>query len=440
MIDELRLCVPRDTWWEADCEKHLLPGAWYLLHTINYRRQGWHTDDDGFVALKCEYLRRLVGRSFSDIRTALVSLGVVEWDRQYFRGARSMRYRITPAHSQSKIVVCSDRPLLTRVRRVLESEDRRLLPVHRWLKSKLQTLQLNTDHAQSIVAGIFPSPDSPLNAHEYQSLLMDQIMVLAGQITSADVPLTRDDYGRVHTPLTRLPKLLRRCVASSEGRLIAIDLANSQPLFAGVVAAKYLITTKQSRWRLRRWTPPTKPYGSTGQPTPQGPRPRITMSATSQLQPPNRAYGDPSARPDDLVEYMRLCQRGRLYDDLQPPGIDRSDFKRRLFCDVFFGEDKHPSHVRQDFESRFPTLMGVVRELKSVNYQRFAWLMQHEESTLFIGRICRRLMQQCPTIPLYTVHDSLVTTENHLHRVRSVAQDEFAVLGVAPTFSVESWA
>lgn len=65
--------------------------------------------------------------------------------------------------------------------------------------------------------------------------------------------------------------------------------------------------------------------------------------------------------------------------------------------------------------------------------------MQHQESTLFIGRVCRRIKAERPSLPLATVHDSLVTTEEHIGLVTAIALDEFKKLGVIPLFKLEPY-
>lgn len=145
------------------------------------------------------------------------------------------------------------------------------------------------------------------------------------------------------------------------------------------------------------------------------------------------------AGPPDLRDYLSLCESGQLYDSLKPPHMERADFKDRFFIDVLFGADKHPSRIRKDFAAQFPTMAAVIRDLKKHDYARLAWMMQHEESTLFIARICSRLMKERPNMPLYTIHDSLVTTKPYFDFTRAVAMEEFYAVGVTPTFKIESW-
>ena len=47
-----------------------------------------------------------------------------------------------------------------------------------------------------------------------------------------------DDYGRIHTNLTNLPKMLRQYLAVDGERLANIDISESQPLFMGLAIAE----------------------------------------------------------------------------------------------------------------------------------------------------------------------------------------------------------
>src|SRR5262249_2528382 len=62
--------------------------------------------------------------------------------------------------------------------------------------------------------------------------------------------LTPDEYGRLHSPLTRLERELRDCLTLAGEPLTRTDLKNSQPLIMGMMAGDWLTGTKQARGRL----------------------------------------------------------------------------------------------------------------------------------------------------------------------------------------------
>jgi hypothetical protein len=59
--------------------------------------------------------------------------------------------------------------------------------------------------------------------------------------------------------------------------------------------------------------------------------------------------------------------------------------------------------------------------------------MQTVESYLVVWRTCGRLRREYPDAPLLTLHDCLVTDEDHVGPFGAVLQDEFVrAFGVTP--------
>jgi hypothetical protein len=123
---------------------------------------------------------------------------------------------------------------------------------------------------------------------------------------------------------------------------------------------------------------------------------------------------------------------------LDDPSVDRSEFKVRMFRNVFFGEDRKTRHTPEwkHFTTEFPTIAGVIRELKRrYGHGVVAWLLTRVESGLIIDRICRRLMVEAPDVPLVTIHDMILTTSKNCRRVEHVAREEYALVGLHPTLN-----
>lgn len=86
--------------------------------------------------------------------------------------------------------------------------------------------------ALQIVGTLEPDDGCRLTTAQYRAIVREQCIRMAER----DRYITADAYGRVHTPITSLPKALRQCLSIAGRPLVGIDIANSQPLFAGVVA------------------------------------------------------------------------------------------------------------------------------------------------------------------------------------------------------------
>jgi hypothetical protein len=164
--------------------------------------------------LKASYLHRVIDpRVLNELRPALVEAGVLNWDRSYVKGQRSMRFRIREPFQRTQRVECSSPKVCRRIWRLQDETERKLLPVHKWLRERLMWLEFDLPMAESIITGMVPDSDTPLTIGEYRALLIEQAQRLNQQMIDGTPELSVCRYGRVHTAITRLPATLRRCLS-----------------------------------------------------------------------------------------------------------------------------------------------------------------------------------------------------------------------------------
>jgi hypothetical protein len=161
------------------------------------------------------------------------------------------------------------------------------------------------------------------------------------------------------------------------------------------------------------------------------------MQKLPQTVDDTATYGVPLTDIEISHTYLDVCEQGRLYETLTEPGEDRQWVKQRFLVDVLCGDGTYPSPVRERFEVRYPRETEVLKALKSKEPCRSAWILQQLESTIFISRICSRIMAERPDVPVFTTHDCLSTVPGHISYVEAVAKDEFARLNLFPTFDRE---
>jgi hypothetical protein len=145
------------------------------------------------------------------------------------------------------------------------------------------------------------------------------------------------------------------------------------------------------------------------------------------------------AKDADLDDYIRLCEQGQFYESMMEPGEDRHAFKEKFYGDVFFGKTCFRSNLKSRFEARFPSIAKMLREVKKRNYRHSSWVMQNYEATIFIYTICNRIRAERPEVPLFTIHDSLLTVPGEVEYVESIIMDEFRKLGIRPTLKREDY-
>src|ERR1035437_2166672 len=88
------------------------------------------------------------------------------------------------------------------------------------------------------------------------------------------------------------------------------------------------------------------------------------------------------------------------------------------------------------FSKTFPTVYASMWRKKAGNYKRLPCDMQRRESRLMLEHVVARLAVEHPNVPCVTIHDSVMTTPDHIELVKLVILSEFEKIGVRQTLSV----
>ena len=161
------------------------------------------------------------------------------------------------------------------------------------------------------------------------------------------------------------------------------------------------------------------------------------------LRQDNFSYEMTDNWADDVKEFVELCERGVLYDDLMRrlniPARRRDSFKRLFFSQVFFGKIKTIGRVRELFARDFPNVYKAFNDLKRKDYRQLAYLLQAHESKIMIDIICRRILDELPGTFIATIHDSIMTTPEKAGEVKMIMVREFKRFGLNPTIRLEAY-
>jgi hypothetical protein len=139
--------------------------------------------------------------------------------------------------------------------------------------------------------------------------------------------------------------------------------------------------------------------------------------------------------------YDYLLQRARDLSIKQLASRDK--IKDAVFKLIFLNDKKwrsKPSSFKKLFVEVFPNIYGLFVIIKKKNYNSLAILLQRIESYIVIDVICREIAKINPDIPLFTIHDSIATTEECSELVCSIMKDKLkSFIGVSPTLKKELW-
>jgi len=392
-------------------------GIVYLFHAImmcrvqdpRYRK-GYC---DGFVGLKAQYLQNIAGRrDWPQVRRLALSNGLVECNGSYSTESRAKGYRVRSPYAEAKweLREVTDERLMWRLLK-WRSKRRRdewgnimscqiaVAPdVCRFLWEKMQRCQIRED--------------APVDD------FAPEVSVAVDKIRRGDWFFHVDRYGRIHTNIANLKREMRPYLLVDDQSLVNVDIANSQPLFVGILSAG-----RRGR------------QGGTGQQ--QGGSHQGGNLYVRHLPPAGVGF---AAAAPDLRRYLELCEEGRLYRYVAERLAKRLDYdtlKRRVLATIY-DKDSHRNAVYRVLDQQFPTLMSFTREVKRGDYRRLAQLAQRAESRFMYGQVVPRLMRERPGLFVATIHDSVLVPRGEEEYVRDVMASEFRRLGVNPTLRIQT--
>lgn len=154
---------------------------------------------------------------------------------------------------------------------------------------------------------------------------------------------------------------------------------------------------------------------------------------------------------EKLATYKEKASSGLMYEYIRDranehfgTSLVRDDIKTMLFM-VFFSKNGYlnqkGAELKRLFKELFPEIYELIVLIKSENHAAFAILLQKIESEIILHRCCKRIWEEGnQQIPIFTIHDSIVTTKENVKFVKKIMQEELTqCIGIPPTFSAEEW-
>ena len=158
----------------------------------------------------------------------------------------------------------------------------------------------------------------------------------------------------------------------------------------------------------------------------------------------------------DVNKYKKLTSSGKMYEKIMDlvrnktgKTIDRKKAKEMLFT-VFFSKNNFFNQglawLKRLFAAEYPYVYGLFELIKTefediteAQHGRLACLLQSIESEIILNRICKRIWREGnQQIPIFTIHDSIVTTVGNEKFVAKIMDEELTeCIGISPPLEVE---
>lgn len=272
-------------------------------------------------------------------------------------------------------------------------------------------------------------PYKELNYAKYQSG-----MQLISEYNKKDwkYSINPNSDNRLHTNLTRTNKELRKCLYYKEDRLSAVDIRASQPFFFAVFLKAFL----KKDYKL------VKQIGASKLISKKKFEELCNLDVNSDeiiafveiiltkdfyinfsnhLEIPIDEEGKPYKMKINYFEPRSKLKKRRKID-FEQPRIKESfetkrDYAKSVMMEVFFSSPRTTTKEAKQFRNLYPSVSKVMSFIKdnSINFDK---LLSHIESYCLLDYVALRFNKNHKNIPLWSIHDSLVTTKQNIHLLK----------------------
>ncbi|WP_147204852.1 hypothetical protein [Segetibacter aerophilus] len=229
---------------------------------------------------------------------------------------------------------------------------------------------------------------------------------------------------RFYNTISILKRELRQFVTYAGQHLVEVDIKNSQPFFS-------LVLFKESFWQSSR--------KNSGQNLSLD---RILKDIYNKIKNSNnykaiitllKTSETLTAQGFNEKNYGDLVVQGDLYTHLEtlineasPQKYkDRAWVKKAVMVWMYQKASKmYQLDMSELFKKLSPKVYELFRLVKSVQQNYLPIILQRVESFLVIDVICKRVAQEYPDIPFFTIHDSIITTKGNEALLESIMTQE----------------
>lgn len=375
--------------------------AIFLISTIIQQKAYRRLNPNDFIPLSATLLNNTIGKHYNLLVKKLVIMGIVERNDSYRAGelykegfCKSFNLGVKFRDQDFHMVDCKT-----------SVSSQKLTKTEEWLKDNF--LKLEMDYSED------------MNSYD---------RIIADSINSKNILFSKDSFGnRIHTHLTYLKSDLRKCLRVGNERLVSFDRKNSQIYDFCIVVKKLLL----KKYRMNNYSSLNKELNS-------------SSSSSSSLSLPicleKTHY--PALFTEEIEKMFSLTIGGIFYDFLLENTPDfkgnRDQFKPMFFQTTFYSKspksftDTNNKSIPNTFIAQFPTCTKIIRWINSKGKNKLCEILQRHESRFFLNYLCENIRLTNHNIPIFTIHDSILTTESFEKEVKEIIDISCKQLVISP--------
>ena len=423
---------PPDFSYKLDFLVHLL----HLTIEIPAKNKGL-LSHDGYVPFNAQILQKR-DRNYHKHIDYLLKVGILEYDgKGYQPGKKSRRYRISEKYlcSTLKTVLITDKVLVRQLNsendvdiQAMQSYDY----LYKWFDKRINIdIQAAEDYLLNELT-------SSMNHGYYQAYasMYSKIWKLRA-LKDLRFWFKVDLKGRrLHTNFTNLNKELKQFITFDGKPLVSIDVKNSQPYLSVKLLEK--IYSNQSISVLNtptHYNMLVENKGSQGFTDVSHYIELVKEGIFYEFLVTNlrKHFGEGYLLPT----WRYIFDKKRIEWDTASP----RDLAKRIFYEIAFSKtSSKKSKEKSLFRMLFPNVLHVFELIKAKKHSELACSLQRIEASLILDKVCSEIALYHPEIPLFNIHDSIVTTKGNEAIVKSAILNHFEKeIGFPPKIQQEEW-
>jgi len=242
--------------------------------------------------------------------------------------------------------------------------------------------------------------------------------------------------GRFHSPLTQLKGKLRQFLKYNGDKLYSIDIVNSQPYLISVLLNNRKFIVNKILKIIQVYNPEARKEGV----------------LFTEIPYYVSKIGNPNKIPKNVKNYIKSVSSGLFYehfgDLLKKEGLIsgngnelRKKAKNITFSSIFSPNTSIGyNDAIKKFKKVFPDVYHILSLIKFGNgfHRTLACSLQNFEANLILHKACKIISEKAPNAPIFTLHDSIITTKEYIPLVEFVMMQVLTeAIGFPPVLKTE---
>ncbi|WP_146228817.1 hypothetical protein [Mesonia sp. K7] len=243
-----------------------------------------------------------------------------------------------------------------------------------------------------------------------------------------------DTDNRLHSSITRVPKALREFIFYENKHLVAVDIKTSQPYFLSVLIKAILKKDKE----LLRKIGATKILSDEvieGLFDLKLDRDDLINFVESVINPEGDFYlylGEIiEIKQDKEGNYFRIRsafsnkkkRKGLYKEQTKEIFLSKREAIKDLVMELLYASPKYNTKEASQFRKAFPSVHKIIQFLHRKNVP-LHHLLQNIEAITLLDKVAKTISEKHPYMPLFSVHDSLVTTSSFSRLLKKEMEEE----------------